>query len=440
MPAPAIPPARAFRGEGCGPVVTDAVRRGAKGGAPNGGASDGAASHSGASRGGASDGGGSAIPGYKDWPAHAGAAAPFRAADASVQALADVLGLRLRPVPPPVHRGATVLQSGVAITPLRWRMPYGPPTIAWELRPAEHGTTAGHGAHDGHDRAGSDRRASQPGELLPGILALHPHGGSRSIGAAQLIDFHGENAGATANRLARAGFTVLAHDSFSWASRRFELSTLPPKLARTRDALLALWAEEGHAPSDDELFDAVSNAHEDLIAKTAGALGQTFAGMVVADDLVALDVLTGLPGVDASRIATFGFSGGGGRAHLAGALDERVGAVVIAGMMATFASLMPRYIETHSWLLHTPGLPQLCDWPDVALIGAPRELLVLYGERDPLFPPKGMAAAHRSLSRLAHYSGHFFDAGHELSEPMMQAATEFLLAWRDRRDLKPTAS
>lgn len=378
----------------------------------------------------------SAIPGYEDWPSHAASAPPFTATDAAAQSLADILGLRRTPTPPPVRREDTAVHDGVAITRLSWRMPYGPPTVGWELRPAEASGAAG-----GIPSAGADvPRAAEVGEpgaadgLRPGILALHPHGGRRSTGAAQLIDFAGENPGASANRLARAGFVVLAHDTFSWASRRFELSAPPPKLARARDAQLALWAAQGHEPSDDELFDAVSSAHEDLIAKAAGALGQTFAGMVVADDLVALDVLTALPGVRPDGVGAIGFSGGGGRAHLIGALDERVRAVVVACMMATFGSLMPDYIEAHSWLLHIPGLPKLHDWPELAQLGHGRRMLVLYGERDPLFPPEGMHDAHRALESHPGYEGRFFDVGHEFTDEMAGAAADFFRTWRDASD------
>jgi dienelactone hydrolase len=352
----------------------------------------------------------SAVPGYEDWPAHARSAAPFAAKDERSQALADVLGLRLSPAPPRVHRGKTTVRAGVAVTPLYWQPPFGPPTHAWELRPA-----------------GTPGAGRNP---LPGILAMHPHGGRRSVGAAQLVDVDGENPLASANRLARAGFVVLAHDTFSWASRSFDLSAPPPKLAGIRDAQLALWAAQGHEPTGEEVFDAVSSAHEDLLAKTAGALGQTFAGMVLADDLVALDVLVRLPGVNTEAVAAIGFSGGGGRAHLLGALDERVSAVVISCMMATFDSLMPDYVETHSWLLHSPGLSRLCDWPALARIGKARRMLVLYGEHDPLFPAGGMLAAHDALRSNPGYEGRFFDAGHEFTPEMLEAATDFLLAWR----------
>ena len=82
------------------------------------------------------------------------------------------------------------------------------------------------------------------------------------------------------------------------------------------------------------------------MAKAAGALGQTFAGAALADDLVALDVLAAADGVDPDRLGTFGFSGGGGRSLLLAALDHRVRAAVVSCMMATFASLVPAGLDT----------------------------------------------------------------------------------------------
>ena len=105
------------------------------------------------------------------------------------------------------------------------------------------------------------------------------------------------------------------------------------------------------------------------MAKAAGALGQTFAGAVLADDLVAFRVLAAEEGVDPARLGTFGFSGGGGRSLLLAALDHQVAACVVSCMMATFASLVPTELDTHSWLLHVPGLWSLTDWPDLTAIG-----------------------------------------------------------------------
>jgi hypothetical protein len=69
-----------------------------------------------------------------------------------------------------------------------------------------------------------------------------------------------------------------------------------------------LWRQQGLAPTDEERFDFASGLHEDTLAKAAGALGQTFAGAVLTDDLVALEVLAAEEGIDPERLGTFGFS------------------------------------------------------------------------------------------------------------------------------------
>jgi hypothetical protein len=65
----------------------------------------------------------------------------------------------------------------------------------------------------------------------------------------------------------------------------------------------------------------------------------------------------------APESGTFGFSGGGGRSLLLAALQHRITASVVSCMMATFGSLVPNELDTHSWLLHVPGLWSLMDWP-----------------------------------------------------------------------------
>ena len=64
--------------------------------------------------------------------------------------------------------------------------------------------------------------------------------------------------------------------------------------------------------------------------------------------------------------------------------------------MATFSSLVPLYLDAHSWLLHVPGLWSFSDWPDLTRLARAR-FLVQYRIDDPLFPLDGMEAAHRRL-------------------------------------------
>ena len=358
------------------------------------------------------------IAGYEDWPAAARSAEPFVGPDEASTTLGRLLGLpRLQRLPPVVEEGSQTV-DGVTIRRLRWSVGYGPDTTAWLLRPA------------------GVRRP------LPGVLGMHCHGGIRSVGAEQLVDLGTEAsaravqlrstwyAGRTpANDLARRGHAVLVHDTFSWGSRRFDLSRPAPKLAALLAAQEALWREEGVQPSEAERFDFASGLHEETLAKAAGVLGQTFAGLVLADDLVALGVLAADPGTDPEHLGTFGFSGGGGRSLLLAALDHRVTAAVVTCMMATFGSLVPSRLEAHSWLLHVPGLWSFSDWPDLTGLGRAR-FLVQYAETDALFPPAGMREAHARLQRLhaggTRYRASFSPGGHAFDAAMQDEAWLFL--------------
>ena len=308
--------------------------------------------------------------------------------------------------------------DGVLIRRLRWSVGYGPETTAWLLRPA--------GVR----------------HSVPGVLGMHCHGGIRSVGAEQLVDLGSDShpravrlreeyySGlAPANELARQGCAVLVHDTFSWGSRRFDLSRPTPRLAALIASQDALWQQENVRPSEDERFDFASALHEETLAKAAGALGQTFAGAVLTDDLVAFEVLAAAEGIDPERLGTFGFSGGGGRSLLLAALDHRVAACVVSCMMATFASLVPAELDTHSWLLHIPGLWSLMDWPDLTTIGRAR-FLVQYRTDDELFPRTGMEQAHDHLNRLHadndRYRGSFWPGGHAFDVGMQDEAWTFL--------------
>ena len=357
------------------------------------------------------------LAGYDDWPGAVREAGPFVGISEDVTRLGRLLGLRRKPLPPSVVEEGRQIVDRVEIRQLRWSVGYGPDTTAWLLRPA--------GARGD----------------LPAVLGMHCHGGVRSVGGEQLVGLgNGSPRAATlrsawysgrapANELARQGFVVLVHDTFSWGSRRFDLSHPTPRIADTLGAYAALWREHDLSPSPEERFDLAASLHEDTIAKAAGVLGQTLAGAVLTDDLVALDILAGSEGVDADRLSTFGFSGGGARSLFLAALDQRVSACVVACMMATYTSLVPTYLDAHSWLLHVPGLWSFSDWPDLTRLARAR-FLVQYRLDDPLFPLAGMESAHRRLAALhpdpGRYRGSFFAGGHEFDIAMQDEAIAFL--------------
>jgi dienelactone hydrolase len=371
-----------------------------------------------------------AIGGYEDWPSYLRSHPRHIAESPAGQELADALGVPSAPANPGAVPESAALESeethdGVTTSRVSWQLGFGPRTRAWFLRPAG---------------------VSGP---LPGVLALHCHAGIKSVGAGRLVDprlvdprlvdpgldtsalqqkLYGGRPFAT--WLASRGFAVLAHDTFSWGSRRFDLGTPPWRTAAVVEGRKALWREAGVVPSEADLYDAAAAAHEDTVAKAAGLLGTSFAGMVAHDDLAALHVLAGLPGVDARRLGTVGFSGGGGRSLMLAALSPLVRSFAVTCMMTTYRSLFPSYLDAHSWLLQTPGLPRLGEYPGLAARSMADNFLVQYGLADELFPEDGMRDADALLGAhdtSGRYTGSFWPGGHAFTTDMQEEAAGFLL-------------
>ncbi|MGR0159274.1 acetylesterase [Paenarthrobacter nitroguajacolicus] len=379
----------------------------------------------------------SALAGYEDWPAYV-ARHRHTVNSAEARQLAETLGV---PAVTPELEYAVHSESahdGVITSRLSWQLGFGPRTSAWFVRPS--GTTG----------------------PLPGLLALHCHGGIKAYGAERLLWFPdgsnngGANLGDSSGRdpdsalhevpplpiraklyggralatwLAQQGFAVLAHDAFMWGSRRFGLDPLPWRAANTVSSQQALRREVGVELSVWDQYNAAAAAHEETVAKAATLIGTSVAGTVAHDDLAALGILRSLPGVDRERLGCLGFSGGGGRALILGALSPLIRSYVVTCMMTTFESLLPTYLDAHSWLLHSPGLAQLGDWPDLA-VRSNATVLVQYGLADELFPEQGMRDAddHLSEHMPGRYTGSFWQEPHVFTPAMQDEAAAFLTA------------
>jgi predicted esterase len=99
-------------------------------------------------------------------------------------------------------------------------------------------------------------------------------------------------------------------------------------------------------------------------------------------------------------------------------------------MMTTFESLFPAYLDAHSWLLQTPGLWKLGDWPELTARAGSARFLVQYALADELFPEVGMRRAHQLLESLHsgtnRYAGSFWPGGHVFTAAMQDEALDFL--------------
>ncbi|HTU93553.1 MAG TPA: alpha/beta hydrolase family protein [Gemmataceae bacterium] len=272
----------------------------------------------------------------------------------------------------------------------------------------------------------------------PGILDLHSHGGMFLFGKEKVLDlgdYHpalteyqqrNYDGQPTSTALVRRGYVVLTIDALGFGERRAVLD---------RDLRLG-WDRAKYSREDVTLLNEHCRAKEATLAKALILAGLNWPGVVFWDDIRSLDYLLTRPEVDPNRIGCLGVSMGGYRALFLAALDERIAAACVTGFMSTVRSMLRAHLDIHSWVHYLPGMHQYLDWPDVAVLTAPRPLLVQQCVRDELFPQKAMkeavekiAAGYTKAGVKDRFSGRFYDVPHRFSRAMQNEA----FAWMDRR-------
>ena len=297
------------------------------------------------------------------------------------------------PIDKPVETGDSTEIDGVRIQTLRWALGYGPSTEAWLLTPAQ---------------------GSGP---WPGVLALHDHGGFRFLGKEKIADGPSDNATAAhkasrenynqrawANDLARAGFAVLVHDLSTWGSRRFVADDLKQAEGAWQNVNIKVPLD----PRDLEAvnrYNALANEREHTFAKWCAMLGTSVPGVFAYEDQVALGVLVHRPECVATSLSVIGHSGGGARAALLAALDERVSSAVIANMMTTYDGLPQHRAWIHTWQFWPPGWAPNADWPDILALRAGMPCLIMASEQDEGFLTAAQQQATEGLKRAWKSAG-----------------------------------
>lgn len=234
----------------------------------------------------------------------------------------------------------------------------------------------------------------------PAVLILHDHGAHFCIGKEKLVSpvWRSDIDSATnafvqqdacmwvskyydgmfiGDSLAKAGYVVLAIDALYWGERHAWADSLPLSDNRSRKSLQPTYYANHLARYDEAWFETI-----------------------LADDCFSVDYLYSLPCVDTTRIAVFGFSMGAYRAWQLAAADLRIHACIASNWMTTKAdhwgnSERPTPADPSAFSMYFPA--QSADYPLVASRIAPRPILLLYGDRDPLFTPDSVRTAIRII-------------------------------------------
>lgn len=314
-----------------------------------------------------------------------------------------------------VHK--QVVYEDLHVEELSWQLPYGEPTGAVFLKPA--------GAQG----------------KLPGVVGLHCHGGQKFFGKEKITrtgelhpimaNHHERYYGgrAWANELAKRGYAVLVHDAFAFASRRVRLADVPEVIRG---------GATDPDPSDVagiEAYNRWAANHESILAKSLFCAGTTWPGVFLAEDRVAVDILSARADVDTERIGCAGLSGGGLRTVFLGGMDERIRCAVSVGMMTTWRDYLLHKSHTHTWMCYVPLLPAELDYPEILGLRAPLPTLVQNDNEDQLFTLPEMQRADSILQEVFakadaadRYRGSFYPGPHKFDLEMQAEA----FAWFDR--------
>lgn len=270
----------------------------------------------------------------------------------------------------------------------------------------------------------------------PGMLCLHDHGGMYYWGKEKVVatehdrnpvlaDFKRTYYGgrSIANELAHRGYVVLVIDQYHWGERAiFRQSDPEHWKARPIDL-----------PANEVLeYNRLTGGRLEVTARALTAMGTTWLGMLVGDDIRALDYLASREEVDATRLGCAGLSMGGYRAAWLSALDPRIKAAVIVGWMCRLRDCLAQTVNTIGHMKGAAGVTDRWDIPDLMALRVPKPTLVLQCARDDLFPLEGMERAVTRIREIyGHYGaetfeGRFYDVPHCFNAAMQEEAWKWL--------------
>jgi dienelactone hydrolase len=244
----------------------------------------------------------------------------------------------------------------------------------------------------------------------PALLYCHWHGGQYNIGKEELF---GTNATPIppGPELVKRGYVVMAIDACCFGERN------------------------GKGPGGSTEKDG---AGEMTASKFNLWIGRTLWGMIVRDDLIALDYLCSRPEVDAQRIGVTGISMGSTRTWWIMALDDRPKAAVGICCLTRYQNLIElEGLKYHGIYYFVPGMLNHFDTEAVVALVAPRPMLFLSGETDAGSPVDGIRLIEskvRPVYRLYGAEKNFESViypgiGHQYTPDMWQR----MLAWMETR-------
>lgn len=132
-------------------------------------------------------------------------------------------------------------------------------------------------------------------------------------------------------------------------------------------------------------------------------VGHTFLGERIHDIRCLVENLGQFEGLDTGRIAIMGNSGGGTAAYHAAAVIPEITAVLDSCSFNRYdASIMSLY---HCACNYIPGIAKYMEMEDLAVLIAPRPLLVVSGREDMIFPLEAAKSSFETVREIYRAAG-----------------------------------
>lgn len=308
--------------------------------------------------------------------------------------------------------------DGLTIEEISWQLPYGRPSEATILKPA-------------------NARGR-----LPGLLAFHDHGGNKYFGKKKIVKTSDAvhpllvehqrwlyDGLAWANEAAKRGYVVMVPDAFPFESRRVLLDEVPESMRQ------GLTDESPDKTENIEAYNKWAGQHESIMAKSLFSAGTSWPAVFLAEDQMALEILCSREDVDKSKIGCGGLSGGGMRTVFLAGIDDRIKVAVSVGFMTTWRDLVLNKCTSHTWMVYVPRLPFELDFPEIFGLRAPLATLIQNNNEDSLFTLTEMKECDKILSEVFkkanasdRYKTSFYSGPHKFDAVMQAEAFE----WFDR--------
>ncbi len=236
----------------------------------------------------------------------------------------------------------------------------------------------------------------------PGLLFIHWHGGMYDLGKEQLlIGDHAQTAYAPV--CAEKGLVTLAIDSWCFGGRKHEA--------------------DGHTGEEDTF-------------KLMLWQGRVLWGMMMFDELRALDYLASRPEVDSKRMGVTGMSMGSTKAWWLAALDTRLRICADVCCLTDYEELIRAgNLKGHGIYYYVPSLLKHFQTADINELIIPRPRLSVNGREDDLTPPAGVEKVRDALLPLYRRYGKEADCRIELfncPHVELPEMRRLILEWFDR--------